>query len=225
LYHTNAEVKKMPRNSYWALTKKNWKEYFTTRSLLFEFIITSVLICIVLIYFSHFINTIEARNGVQLDDPILKLFNPADLSGFIFGIIYLSIIIGIINLVNDPSKLVFALQVYIVMIIIRIATLYLVPLNAPGKMIPLTDPLVQNIGTGQLLTKDLFFSGHTATMFLLYLVVINKKIKVIFFSCFIIVAVAVLIQHVHYTVDVIAAPFFTYAAYRIVYLIKEKYQF
>lgn len=215
----------MPGNSYWDLTKKNWKEYFVVRTFLFEFVITLVLISIVLFFFSHFINAVEARNGVQLNDPILKLFYPLDLSVFIFGIIYLSIIIGIISLLNDPSKLIFALQVYMVMIIIRIATLYMVPLNAPEKMIPLIDPIVQNIGTGRLLTKDLFFSGHTATMFLLFLVAETKKLKIIFFSCFIIIAAAVLIQHVHYTIDVIAAPFFTYTAYRIVFLIKEKYQF
>ena len=214
----------MPENSYWDLTKRNWKEYFTENAFLFEFVVTFVLITTILISFSHFINAVEARNGVQLNDPLLKLFNPVDLSGFIFGIIYFSIIIGIISLLNDPAKLIFALQVYSVMMIIRIATLYLVPLNAPEKMIPLVDPIVQKIGTGQLLTKDLFFSGHTATMFLLFLVITNKKLKVIFFSCFVIVAAAVLIQHVHYTIDVIAAPFFTYAAYRIVLLIKQKYQ-
>ncbi len=214
----------MPENSYWGLAKKNWKEYFIVRTLLFELIITLILISTVLIYFSHFINTIEARNGVQLNDPILKLFNPVDLSDFIFGIIYLSIVIGIISLLNEPAKLIFALQVYAVMVIIRIATLYLVSLNAPENMIPLVDPIVQNIGTGQLLTKDLFFSGHTATMFLLFLVINNKKLKVIFLSCFLIIAVALLIQHVHYTIDVVAAPFFTYVAYRIIFLIKEKYQ-
>ena len=213
----------MAENSNLSISKKSWRKYLHNSKYLIEFIITLILLIGILIFFSHFIDTIEARNGIQLNDPILKLFAPINLSVLIFGIIYLSILIGIISLFNDPPQLIFALQVYVIMLAVRIVTLYLTPLNAPANMIPLIDPVVQNFGTGQLLTKDLFFSGHTATMFLLFLVMNNKKLKIIFFILFILVAAAVLIQHVHYSIDVVAAPFFTYAAYRIVLLFKEKY--
>ena len=46
------------------------------------------------------------------------------------------------------------------------------PLDPPPGMIVLEDPLVQLFGgASRPLTRDLFFSGHTSTMFLLFLAV------------------------------------------------------
>ena len=210
-------------NSYFIKIKKNWINYLSGNNSWTEPVVTLILLISTLIFFTHFINAVEARNGVELNDPVLKLFHPIDLSGIIFSIIYLSIIIGLITLLVDPKRLVIALQVYTLIVMIRIITLYLTPLNAPGNMIPLIDPIVNNFGTGQLLTKDLFFSGHTATMFFLFLVSENKKMRLIFLLGFVIIAIAVLLQHVHYTVDVVAAPFFSYTAFRIILLSRKSF--
>ena len=210
-------------NSYFIKLKKNWQNYLSGNNSWTEPVVTLILLIATLIFFTHFINSVEARNGVELNDPVLKLFHPVDLSGFIFSIIYLSIIIGLITLLVDPKRLVIALQVYTLIVMIRIITLYLTPLNAPGNMIPLIDPIVNNFGTGQLLTKDLFFSGHTATMFFLFLVSENKKMRLIFLLGFVIIAIAVLLQHVHYTIDVVAAPFFSYTAFRIILLSRKSF--
>lgn len=211
-------------HSYLTQLKKNWVDYLAEHSWT-ESVITLFLLVATLVFFTHFINAVEARNGVKLNDPILKLFKPIDLSTLIFGIIYISIIIGLISLINNPKRLMFALQVYTLIVLVRIITLYLTPFNAPGNMIQLIDPVVKNLGTGQMLTKDLFFSGHTATMFFLFLVFENKKMKLLFFWGFITIAIAVLLQHVHYTIDVIAAPFFTYTSFRIILLIRKKFNF
>jgi len=58
-------------------------------------------------------------------------------------------------------------------------------------------------------------------MFVLFLAVKNKILKVIFLITTILVGLAVLVQHVHYTVDVVAAPFFSFASYKIVLGIKQ----
>ena len=55
--------------------------------------------------------------------------------------------------------------------------MYSLPFNPPPEMIPLNDPFVQFFGSGKLLTKDFFFSGHTATLFLLFLVIDKKPFK------------------------------------------------
>ena len=209
---------------YLAQLKKNWADYSAEHTWT-EPIITLILLVATLVFFTHFINAVEARNGVELNDPILKLFKPIDISSLIFGIIYLSIIIGLISLINNPKRLVFALQVYTLIVLVRILTLFLTPFNAPENMIPLVDPVVKNLGTGQMLTKDLFFSGHTATMFFLFLVSVNRKMKMFFLLGFIIIAIALLLQHVHYTIDVIAAPFFTYTSFRIILLFRKKFNF
>ena len=102
------------------------------------------------------------------------------------------------------------------MVVVRIIAMYLLPLEPPQNMIMLNDPFVEFFGTGQTLTKDLFFSGHTATLFILFLVSEKKIIKTIFLVSTIIVAISVLLQHVHYTIDVFAAIFFTYACYKLI---------
>jgi membrane-associated phospholipid phosphatase len=99
--------------------------------------------------------------------------------------------------------------------------MYLLPLEPPAQMIPLNDPFVQFFGSGEILTKDLFFSGHTSTLFILFLITESKPLKNIFLTATVLVAIFVVLQHVHYTVDVIAAPFFAYTSFRIFKVIQN----
>ena len=201
----------------------NWKEFYKNRKT--EIILTVVFLIIILIIFSNFLQFIEGREGVSLPDPILNLFNPIDLTWLTFGIIYASLIIAIINFVKDPDKLLLAIQCYSLMVVFRLIAMYLTPFSAPEKLLLLDDPFVQFFGSGQILTKDLFFSGHTATLFLFFLIADKKYLKIIFLSCTLVVAAAVILQHVHYTVDVFAAPFIAYTSYRIVIIINENITF
>jgi hypothetical protein len=108
-----------------------------------------------------------------------------------------------------------AMQAYILLASLRMLSMYLLPLDPPPLLIPLTDPFVESLSSGTL-TRDLFFSGHTSTLFLLFLTASGRNLRRFFLFCTIMVAICVLIQHVHYTIDVVAAPFYSYASYRIV---------
>ncbi len=195
-----------------------WKDFLQEKKLRVEFIITIIILSLVLFSLTNFLNFSEIRQGVVLPDPILKLFNPVNLTWLTFGLIYLSLITAIAIFLKDPTRFMLVIQAYSLMIIFRIIAMYALPLNPPENMIPLNDPFVQFFGTGKLLTKDLFFSGHTATLFLLFLFAPNKFFRNLFLICTITVAAAVILQHVHYSIDVIAAPFFTYTSYRIIIL-------
>ncbi len=199
----------------------NWKEFLKVKRNQVEFIITLLLLSIILTALTNFLNFIEARHGVVLPDPVLNFFNPTDLTWLTFALIYISIVVGIATLAKDPTRLLFTIQLYILMVAVRILAMYLLPLDPPAKIIVLKDPLVEFFGTGQTLTKDLFFSGHTATLFILFLTSEKKTIKQIFLISTILVAFFVLLQHVHYTIDVVAAPFFTYACYKLLKKIKS----
>jgi membrane-associated phospholipid phosphatase len=61
----------------------------------------------------------------------------------------------------------------------------------------------------------LFFSGHTANLALLAFMVDIKWLKYILGICTFIVAVLLLVQHVHYTIDVLVAPFAAYISYKL----------
>lgn len=199
-----------------------WNKFLKNKTNRINLVISLGLLSIMLFSLTNFLNYVESRQGAVLSDPILSLFSPVDLTWLTFLIIYLSLILAIFSLFNNPERLIFAIQLYSLMVIIRIIAMFLVPLDPPEKMIMLNDPFVEFFGTGQTLTKDLFFSGHTATLFILYLVTENKILKYIFFLCTIAVAVSVILQHVHYTIDVFAAPFFTYTSYIILKIIRTK---
>lgn len=201
----------------------NWNDFLKSKGNLIELIASLIILVISLSLFANFLNFVETRDGIVLPDPVLSLFNPVDLTWIIFVLIYFSLLLGIIALTKRPDKFLFAIQLYSLMMITRMVVMYLVPLNPPAGMILLKDPFVEFFGTGKTLTKDLFFSGHTATLFILFLVVDNKAVKTMFFITTIIVAISVLLQHVHYTIDVIAALVFTYVCYKILNVIKLYY--
>jgi membrane-associated phospholipid phosphatase len=77
----------------------------------------------------------------------------------------------------------------------------------PTKMINLL-----GIGT----TADLFFSGHTGIPFLLALIYWkNVYLRWIFLATSAIFAVSVLLGHLHYSIDVLAAFFITYTIFHM----------
>jgi membrane-associated phospholipid phosphatase len=201
----------------------NWKIAFKSSKFKFEFTVTLVLLVLILKVLANFLNFVETRNGVVFNDPLLYLFEPVDLTWLTFGLIYVSLVAALTVFLKNPDLLVTAFQSYIVLTVLRITAMYLVPLNPPQKMIQLGDPFVEYFGTGQLLTKDLFFSGHTATLFLLFLLAGSKSLKIFFLISTIIVGVSVLLQHVHYSIDVFAAPFFAYFSFLFVKKIKGRF--
>lgn len=77
------------------------------------------------------------------------------------------------------------------------------------------------IDFGPAITKaffggDLFFSGHTGTPFLFALVYWKDKgLRVLFMLWSVYFAAVVLLGHLHYSIDVAAAYFITYAIYHI----------
>ena len=193
-----------------------WRAAVRDRSFLIEAIITVVVLVVGLVSFTRFLAFVEARPGVNFTDPILRQFSPVDLSGLTFGLIYLALLAALAFLAREPRRLVMALQAYTVMLLFRTIAMYTLPLEPPSTMIPLVDPIVGSAGAVDLPTKDLFFSGHTSTMFLLALSARLSWQRWIFLAATAGVAVCVLAQHVHYTVDVLVAPFVAYASWRLV---------
>jgi hypothetical protein len=198
-----------------------WREALRDRRFLAEWVLTLAGLVATLASMARFLGWAEARPGVVLPDPVLALLRPRDLTWLTFGLIYVGIVTGVVLLAPRPRFLAAAVQAYVVMAVFRMAAIWLVPLEAPPGMLALQDPLVEHIGTGRLLTKDLFFSGHTSTRFLLFLAVPGRRMRALFLACTVGVGACVLVQHVHYAVDVLAAPFFAYGSFRLVRRVRE----
>jgi hypothetical protein len=162
-----------------------------------------------------FFQYIEQRPGRVISDIVLDLFKATDVSIPIFTMLWAMTALIIIRSVQSPKIFLTAVYGFMFMELSRMITITLFPLNAPPDLIPLIDPLSNSFYGKNFITKDLFYSGHTASMFLFFLCFRRKTDKLLSLLCSIAVGVLVLVQHVHYTIDVIAAPFFTTICYLI----------
>ncbi|MDP9002124.1 MAG: hypothetical protein M3O46_18685, partial [Myxococcota bacterium] len=176
-----------------------WREAWTDRRLRLQIVATPFYLILTLRLLAAFLIWVEERPGAQLSDPLLESIVARDGSLVIFAIIYLSLVSGLAVLASNPRALVIGVQAYVVMILSRICVMYFTALDPPANMVPLRDPVIEWIGTGRVLTRDLFFSGHTATIFLLCVAVPGRRFKLVFLACTIAVAIGVIRQHAHYT--------------------------
>ena len=174
-----------------------------------------VLVIFVLGCLPFFFQHIELRQGVVLNDKFLTGLTPRDVSIPIFTIIWSMVLLFIIRSIQDPLLFITYIYGFLILCIIRIITITFVVLNPPHDLIPLVDPISNSFYGKSFITKDLFFSGHTATQWLFFLCFRRKFDKALALCCSIAVGFLVLVQHVHYTIDVVAAPVFTTICYWI----------
>lgn len=162
-----------------------------------------------------FFRFIQERPGQQLNDPLLALLPAHDVSALTFAVIYGSIAGALAFLLPRPHLLLRALWGYLFLQLLRMGTLWLLPLDPPAGLVPLHDPVVDQLFqvTTQPVVRDLFFSGHTATAALLTLAVRGRKWRTALACMTAAVGLLVLVQRVHYSCDVVAAPLFAWLAY------------
>lgn len=195
----------------------NWTLALKNTSFRNRFFVSLGFLVIILTGFAWLLAYIETRQGHTFYDPILNFFKPRDVSDFIFFVTYSTALIALVYAFSSPYKFLHLIQMYGSLTVLRVITLFFIPLEPPSEIIPLRDQFLTNtFYAGAQNLKDLFFSGHAATLFLFYFFSANKTLKYIFLVAAIAVSIGVLLQHVHYSYDVIAAPIFAYIAYRLI---------
>jgi hypothetical protein len=185
----------------------------TTR---FQLITGSTLLAIVLCTMPFFFNSIEKRKGIQLNDLVLDQIPAHNVSVLIFALIWGMAALAFYRAAAKPQMYVTYVWAYSFIMLIRFFTISFVKLDPPAGLIQLTDPLTGIFYGHAQITKDLFFSGHTSTLFLIFLTLEKKWDKALGLFAAIAVAGLLLVQHVHYTLDIIVAPIATYPIYKLV---------
>lgn len=193
----------------------SWNKAWAIRSFKIKTVVALALVVIILCILPTFFAFIEKREGIVLNDFVLDAIPAIDVSIPTFVIIWSVVLLVFYRIYQNPMLFLVVAYGFILMCLLRVLTISLFPLNPPAGIIVLNDPIAKIAygGNGIFITKDLFYSGHTGNMFLFFLCLTNKWDKIVALTASFLVGILVIIQHVHYIIDVIAAFIFTYYIY------------
>ncbi len=187
-----------------------WKDNLQSSDYRRKLVIGLILISFILISLPFFYQAIEQRNGIKFNDYLLEWLPAYNLSLPIFITIWSMTLLTFSRFKKDPNIFLTFLWGFILINLSRFVSIGLIPLNAPSNLIPIQDPISNLFYGPKFITKDLFFSGHTSAMFLMFLCLKKRTDKILALLATLIMCVGLLIQHVHYTIDVLLAPLITY---------------
>ncbi|MBS1529679.1 MAG: hypothetical protein JSU01_05200 [Bacteroidetes bacterium] len=196
--------------------KENWKQTWNSQIQRAQIIIGSVLMMAISLMLPSFFNLIQKRDGILLNDWVLAAIQPHNVSWAIFTIIWGVGLYGLWRAIEKPTIYITYIWSLVFVTVLRVLSISLIALDPPRGLVTLSDPLTGIFYGESNITKDLFFSGHTSILYLAYLCVERKNDKVIMLIATLIVACLLLVQHVHYTVDVVAAFIVVYPVNKLV---------
>jgi hypothetical protein len=192
------------------------------RAYLKQIILAAVflLISAIISYYSGLYSSKVASNPVS--DIILSNIRVYDVSFFfIYGALLLWLFFATI-VILDPKKIAFSLKAIALFVIIRsifVIVTHIAPF--PGGLVTTGISSFFDLFSG--FPSDLFFSGHTGFPFLFALIFWDDKfLRYTMFLLSLFFGAVVLMGHLHYTIDVLAAFFITYSIYRLAEIFFKK---
>jgi PAP2 superfamily C-terminal len=202
-------------NNYITTTLNAWKVALKDKLFGIKLLVVPGLFFIYSAITQQLGNYIEMRKGIHLDDKLLTLFPRFDFSAPIFFLLYVSLFVFIITHLHKPKIILRLIEMHFLVAIIRQLCILLVPLDPPTGIIVLKDVLLENTFYPHHtpLTKDLFFSGHVASICIYFLCTYKKYLKICFGCAALLMSFMILSMRVHYTYDVYGAVFFTSVIY------------
>lgn len=178
-----------------------------------------ILLSIIFFIIAMTLNSIAGKyvdrvGSVSATDLILDHIPVLDLDFmFVYGFLMIIIIAFLYTLFFKVREFHVILSQFSLLVVIRSFFTSLTHLKVPTGAYLITEaPKIFDIFDFQ---NALFFSGHTAIPFLSFLLFKKEKIRWFFLAMTIVMALTVLLMHVHYSIDVFAALFITYGSYKI----------
>jgi hypothetical protein len=153
------------------------------------------------------------RMGNPVSDIILDNIPTYNVSVLFFQGFGLFLAFAALLLIIRPKRIPFALKSLAMFILIRSAFIILTHMGPPANEM-FFDPgtISKKLTAG----ADLFFSSHTGLPFLAALIFWEEKIfRYLFLTLSLVFGAAVLLGHLHYSIDVFSAFFITYGIYHI----------
>lgn len=200
-------------STFYQNIKANWSKAWKNDWFRNKIITAFSTVVLILTFLPFFFDWIEARSGSLLNDWLLEKIAPTDVSIGVFSLLWGSGLWLAYKGIQNPYLLLNFLAGYAVLTLMRIVTITVFPLEPPIGLIVLQDPISNQFYGNSFITKDLFFSGHTSAVFLIAFCLKEKTERIVVNIAACLVGVFVLMLHIHYTIDVLAAPPLTYLCY------------
>ncbi len=132
---------------------------------------------------------------------------------FTWGMYFLTSLIFIYPFFFRPELTPFVIKCYAVLLYVRSGCILLTNVGPPHGFYFDSFKAGKDVIADILFRNDLFFSGHTAFPFLAFWLFRDSWIRWVFLIGTILQAITVLLMHIHYSIDVVAAFFFAYGTY------------
>ena len=188
-----------------------WKSTIFRR----KFVVGVICLLVLLGTFPYFFQVIEQHRGPVLNDWVLSRIPPQDVSLIIFLVIWALALLLLVRARRSPAIFMTFVYSYILVSLSRMLSINLFPLDPPVGLLPMVDPITNAFYGKVYITRDLFYSGHTSTIFLIFLCLRRRWDRLFSLIGALIVGSLLLVQHVHYTIDVLGAFVFPYPLYRL----------
>jgi len=174
----------------------------------------AVILSMVLFVPYYYQEIIGPKVGILLNDPILNFFTPIDWSNAVFFILTVALIQTLAMYLGNAEVFLVGVMSFCVVNIIRAISMYVITLEPPADMILLIDPISASlVYPEKAFAKDLFFSGHVSSMMILVYIERNRVWYLVKIAATVLMALFLAWQHVHYSVDLVVAPFATYLVF------------
>ncbi len=157
------------------------------------------------------------RNANSSPDLILNVLPLVDTTlVFVWGFAAFVLWAVVVTAWRERGRAAYIAWSYALLIMVRCFFIILTPMRLPPEAIWVEgDFLFDKIGSYMTFRHDLFFSSHTALPFLGYLLFRGRAIRLSFLFFSVLLASSVLLGRLHYSIDVFAAYFITYAVHKV----------
>lgn len=153
--------------------------------------------------------------SAQAQDLLLSVLPVVDVRFlFTWGFGAFLTVITAVSLTRERDRLGWIAWSFALLILVRSGCILLTPLRSPeGALWIEGDWLYEGVGRFLTFKHDLFFSSHTASPFMAFLLARDRWAKATFLAFSLALAATVLLARLHYSIDVAAAFAFTYAVH------------
>ena len=199
---------------------------FFTKERIRSFLVALVLLALAVVFAFYASAYSERVSSNFVHDLLLDNLPIVSLNGVIIEGALAAIAGSIILLFTKPKYIIFSVKAAAIFIATRAVFIAVTHTGIyPGQINPGAG-FFDGIYTGLGLEAGFFFSAHTGLTLLMALIFWDEKLwRYLYIALAVIFGVSVLLAHIHYTIDVLAAPYMTYAIFKLSqYLFAEDYK-